>query len=84
MVCQDYIRFQSSQITTAFSFFLFTDSTIHNSDDDDRERPRKKKSKGMLSGIFNDIDLKAESGQKLLKAKSKNVGALKLVSPHYS
>ena len=44
-------------------------------------KKKKKKRKGLLDGVFDDeMDLTSKEGQLLMKATSKNVGALKLVS----
>jgi len=44
------------------------------------KQEKKSKKKGLLKGIFGDIDLDSKEGKKLYTAKSKNIGAVKLVS----
>ena len=66
------------------SFAENSDHSNNNNDQDGGEltiNKKKKKRKGLLDGIFDDeMDLTSVEGQRLMKATSKNVGALKLVS----
>ena len=53
---------------------------LEHSGDDNENQPIKKKKKGLLKDIFGGIDLDSTEGKKLITAKSKNAGAVKLVS----
>lgn len=68
-------------------FFTFAENSDHSNNNYDQDggeltiNKKKKKRKGLLDGIFDDeMDLTSVEGQRLMKATSKNVGALKLVS----
>ena len=47
---------------------------------DNEEMPRKKRKKGVLGEVLGHIDMNSKEAKKVLKAKSKNAGAVRLVS----